>query len=82
MLDHVTPACPPTFLTDGNAFSFEEQGRALYAKLKELGVPAEGLFYGPQAGELRHDYQFSVDEYPQQAEECYQRTLAFLNRYL
>lgn len=82
VLDHVTPACPPTFLTDGNAFSFEEQGRALYAKLTELGVPAEGLFFGPQAGELRHDYQFSVDQYPQQAEQCYQNTLDFLNRYL
>ncbi len=82
VLDHVTTACPPTFLTDGNAFSFEKQGRALYAKLTALGVPAEGLFYGPEAGELHHDYQFSFDKYPQQAEECYQNTLAFLNRYL
>jgi len=82
VLDHVTAACPPTFLTDGNAFSFEEQGRALYAKLTALEVPAEGLFYGPEAGQLHHDYQFSFDQYPQQAEECYQKTLDFLNRYL
>jgi len=82
VLDHVTAACPPTFLTDGNAFSFEEQGRALCAKLTELGVSVQGLFYGPEAGELHHDYQFSFDQYPQQAEECYQDTLDFLNRYL
>ena len=80
--DHVTAASPPTFLTDGNTFSFEAQGRALYAKLTALGVPAEGLFYRPEAGQLHHDYQFSVDAYPVQAEECYQSTLRFLQQYL
>lgn len=42
--DHVSKEFPPTYITDGNAYSFQEQGQALENRLTELKVPVQSLF--------------------------------------
>ena len=54
---HVSPAFPPTFITDGRVGSFETQARALDAALRALGVPVESHFYD---ADLPHEYQFDM----------------------
>lgn len=80
--DHVTEAYPPTFLTDGNDGSFEEQGQAFYRRLQSLGVSADALFYPRSAGVFPHEYQFNYAKYGPQADECLSRTLRFLNLHM
>lgn len=48
LVEQVTGDFPPTYITDGNAFSFEDQGIALADQLKKLKVPVTGLFYKNQ----------------------------------
>lgn len=43
--NNITPAFPPTFITDGNTGSFEPHGRELEAKIREKGVYVEPLYY-------------------------------------
>jgi len=43
--NYVTVNFPPTYITDGNAFSFQEQGMALVEKLQSLNIPVESLFF-------------------------------------
>ena len=42
---HVTKDYPPTFITDGNTASFEEQGKALASTLQNKGIPVDTLFF-------------------------------------
>ena len=77
LVDHVTKNFPPTFITDGNAYSFQEQGIALENKLKELQVPVEGLFYKDEKKEISHEYQF--DYSLPESKECYEQTVTFIN---
>ncbi len=77
---YVTPAFPPCYLTDGNAHSFEGQGRALAAALKAQGVPVSTRFFPPNAGAVEHEYQFQLGE--ANADACYADTVRFLQTYL
>lgn len=77
--DYVSALFPTTFITDGNTGSFEEQGRALQEKLDSFGVETAGLFYPLSDGELPHEYQFNYEQYPEQAQECYEKVLNFLD---
>ena len=77
LVDHVTKNFPPTFITDGNAYSFQEQGIVLENKLKELQVPVEGLFYKDEKKEISHEYQF--DYSLPESKECYEQTVTFIN---
>lgn len=45
LVDHVTTEFPPTYITDGNAYSFQDQGLAFEKKLKQLGVPVTSQFF-------------------------------------
>lgn len=59
--DYVTEKFPPSYITDGNANSFTEQGEALVHTLKELGVKTDSFFcpedeYGTQG----HEFQFDL----------------------
>lgn len=78
--EHVTPAYPPTFITDGNTASFEPDARKLEAKLKEKGVAVDSLYYSVEQVTLPHEYQFDFSK--PQALECYTRTLAFLSNVM
>ena len=75
---HVTTDYPAAFITDGNAGSFEPDARKLEAKLKEKGVYIDSLYYPTAYGKIGHEYQFdfSIPE----SMECYNRTLAFLDK--
>ena len=79
LVEHVTSEFPPTYITDGNAYSFQEQGMALENKLTELNVPVQGLFYENDEKEISHEYQF--DYSLEESKECYAQTLAFVNEY-
>lgn len=77
--DYVTANYPDTFLTDGNAGSFEAQAKAMEKKLKALRVPVQSLFYPVDAGTVPHEYQFAYDKFADRAQECFLQTLDFLN---
>lgn len=76
LVDHVTKDFPPTYITDGNAYSFEEQGIALKNKLTELDVPpVKGLFF--KGKEISHEYQFAYSL--PESKDCYEQTKVFIN---
>lgn len=60
----VTKDYPPTYVTDGNSGSFEASGRALLARLNELGVHTDSLFYDVDEVVLPHEYQFAFTDHP------------------
>lgn len=61
LVDRVGPSFPPAFVTDGNWGSFEGHGKALAARLRELGVPVTTLFHDQGKGRLTHQYQYVLD---------------------
>ncbi len=79
LVDHVTRDFPATYITDGNAYSFQDQGIALTSKLNALNVPVTGLFYKSDKKQITHEYQFNyaTDE----AKACYEQTLQFVRQY-
>lgn len=74
----VTANFPPTFLSDGNSGSFEQQAKHLQQSLEDKHVPVETLFF-PSTKQIPHEYQFQLDT--QEAKECFERTLSFLKAY-
>lgn len=79
LVDKVTKEFPPTYLTDGNSFSFQEQGLALVQRLKTLNVPVSALFFKDKKATITHEYQF--DYQTKEAKQCYQETVQFVNTY-
>lgn len=75
--EHVTIQFPPSFITDGNTYSFQEQGQALEKKLKSLDIPVESLFYADSEKEIPHEYQF--DYRTKEARDCLQKTIRFID---
>jgi acetyl esterase/lipase len=52
---------PPTFITDGNTLSFENQAKELETALKSKNVPVKSVFYAKEEASLKHEYQFYMD---------------------
>lgn len=77
VLDHISPNFPPSFITDGNTGSFEDQGKDLVKKLKSYGVQVSEAFYSKEEGKLGHEYQFIMNT--PQAENTLAKALEFLN---
>jgi len=77
VLDHLTAAFPPAFVSVGNADPLQPQSLALAEHLRGLGVPVDDLFF-PAAHEppLAHEYQFDLDG--SAGQEALARLLAFL----
>lgn len=75
----VTENFPPTYITDGNSFSFPEQGKALQEALETVGVPVDILLFDEGVGEIPHEYQFNflTDE----AKENLNKTIQFIDTY-
>jgi acetyl esterase/lipase len=62
IIDHVTAAMPPIFVSAGNADPLEPQSRALADAAAKAGVPVDRLFFPPDyAPPLPHEYQFNLD---------------------
>lgn len=81
LVDFVTADYVPTYLTDGNSYSFEGQARELGERLRSLGVPtAERYFPREQFGEVTHEYQMDLTQ--QNAMDCFHDTLRFLELHL
>ncbi|MDZ4632603.1 alpha/beta hydrolase [Bacillus cereus] len=77
---HITKDYPPTFITDGNKASFEEQGKAMASALESKGVPVEKLFFDKNiSGELAHEFQFKMNT--PAGQETFNKALEFLNTY-
>lgn len=74
--DHATPDFPPTLVSAGNGDPLAPQSEALAARLAELGVATDALFWDGHEPALPHEYQFDLDTDAGQA--ALARTLAFL----
>lgn len=80
-LAHVTRTYPPVFISGGNGDPLtQHQTRPLAARLVQLGVPVDSLFFpADHTPALGHEYQFKLGT--PEAQEALQRTLSFLARY-
>ena len=78
MVEHVTNTFPATYVTDGNAFSFPEQGHAFVDKLQQLNVPVHSLFFDDESKQIPHEYQF--DYATIEAQKCYEQTIQFIQQ--
>lgn len=54
----LTEDFPPSYVTDGNAFSFEQQGIAFVDQLNQLDVPVFSRFFTDIEEQIIHEYQF------------------------
>lgn len=80
LCDHVGPQFPPTFLTDGNTYSFESQNRSFGNRLRENSVPVKELYFDKASfGTVNHDYLFELDSAT--AQKGYQSVIEFLEEY-
>ena len=79
LVNHLTGTFPPTYITDGNAYSFQDQGLAFRNKLMQLSIPVSGLFFDKSKKEISHEYQFDYSKI--EAKECYRQTLFFIDKY-
>lgn len=76
--DFVTKNYVPSYITDGNNFSFESHGIELGEKLRLLGVRvSERYFPKEKFGEVNHEYQ--MDLTASNAMDCFNDTLNFLS---
>lgn len=79
VLDHVTKNYPPTFITDGNTASFENQGKALVSALQREGVLVDSLFFDKNVfGELGHEFQFKMNT--SAGQDTFNEVLGFLSK--
>lgn len=62
VVNYITPAFPPSYITAGNVDPLLSQSTELAEKLKSMGVVTSPLFYDPHhKPELNHEYQFDLD---------------------
>ncbi|WP_438781038.1 alpha/beta hydrolase [Enterococcus sp. DIV2469a] len=80
LVDKLTADFPPTYITDGNAYSFEDQGIAFANQLQALDIPVTSRFYKGDSETVTHEYQF--DYSLPQAQACLTETLTFIKDQL
>lgn len=80
ILPFVTNDFPPSYITDGNTFSFEEQGIAFVEQLENFDVPVKSRFFTHTDQEIVHEYQF--DYSTPEAMDSLEDTVQFLNLLL
>lgn len=79
VLNHVTPAFPPAFITVGNADPLKPHSLALEARLRALGVAVDTLYFpDDRTPALGHEYQFNLDD--PAGGQALQRLLDFVDR--
>lgn len=79
LVQHVNKAFPPTYITDGNIYSFQSQGMAFANRLRELDVSVESRFFNAQSEKVSHEYQFNYKT--KIAQQTYIETRNFVNRF-
>jgi triacylglycerol lipase len=60
VLLNLSQSFPPSFLSDGNIGSFQDQGKDFQKKLRQMGVRVECYFPGKAEGELPHDFELQI----------------------
>lgn len=81
IIDHVSAACCPVWISDGNIGSFAVHARLLDEKLTRLGVRHE-LYITPESeGRTFHSFEMMPDM-SEQAAECMEKMQAFLKEVL
>lgn len=80
LVDKLTNNFPPTYISDGNAYSFQDQGITFANRLKELSVPVELLFYKDVEKNITHEYQF--DYATLEAKTCLEETIEFIKKVI
>ena len=80
VVNYVTSAFPPSFITAGNGDPLEAQSTELNRKLTTLGVTTSPLFYAADhQPQLPHEYQFDLDT--ADGQQALNRMIAFLKVY-
>lgn len=79
VLDYVTKDFVPSFLSDGNTGTFNEQAEDMAALLDSYGVPNELSFFDKSEAVLAHGFEESGSEY---ADQAFERMFAFLDQYV
>lgn len=81
VVNYVNAQFPPAFITVGNDDPLKSQSFVMAARLQQLGVPTDTLFYPEQHPvDLPHEYQFNLDD--RDAQVALQRMLGFLQQQL
>ena len=75
--NYINENYPATFITDGNTYSFEKQGRELANKLRERNIIVKEYYIPVEKKVTFHEYQFKMDT--KQGEEVYKEVIEFLN---
>lgn len=79
--EYVTKDFPPSFITDGNTYSFENQNRDFGKCLVQLGVKTDELYFDKQIfGTVNHEYLFELDT--ERAADGYKQLTEFLKTLL
>ena len=78
LVDYVSENFPPSFITDGNTYTFTQQGKDFSEKLQQLGVEVVPVFYDTEET-LLHEYQFMMDN--EYSFNTYKMMLQFLQQY-
>ncbi len=79
-MNYISSSCVPCYITDGNHVSFDRQGKALAASLREKGVNVQEHFFDIAKGQVNHEYQMNLEE--EAAQMCLTESLAFLEQFL
>ena len=78
LIDYVSEDFPPSFVTDGNTYTFTQQGKDFSEKLEMLGVEVVAIFYDTEE-KLLHEYQFMMDN--KYSYHTYESVIQFLERH-
>ncbi|MFD2728143.1 alpha/beta hydrolase [Enterococcus camelliae] len=76
LVEHLTSAFPPAYITDGNAYSFSDEGQTMVKKLEQKQVAVTSLFFEDSSKEVSHEYQFHYNT--KEAKLAYDQTKTFI----
>lgn len=79
LTDHISKNYVPSFITDGNTGSFENQGKKLSAILQSYSIPVEDVFYPVKTAELVHEYQFMMNL--PESQHTFEKLIEFLQKH-
>ena len=80
VLENITASFPPSFVSDGNARTFTDQGKDLIAKLDGYGIPNGGNFPPRSLARLTHTWE--LDTSTEQGRISFEKTVAFMDEFM
>lgn len=76
MVDHITEAYPPAFISAGDADRLASQSVELAETLEAKGTAVDAVFFEGSGKGLGHQYQFTL--HTEDAQATFEKTLSFL----